>query len=140
LNDRVSASQDCDAWKIREFRTVAGENGSGPRASSRGDDQVMRPARSTDPPHRDKELRMNPGDLLVVGDDWYRFEHTVDERFAPDASARGGGHLHTDQELDVGVGLGIAYWTGGGSGSGSANTGTAAGVTVIQTVSPTSQS
>jgi hypothetical protein len=39
--------------------------------------------------------------------------------------------------LGVGVGLGIAYWTGGGSGSGSANTGTAAGVTVIQTVSPT---
>ena len=37
----------------------------------------------------------------------------------------------------VGVGLGVAYWTGGGSGSGSANTGTAAGVTVIQTVSPT---
>jgi hypothetical protein len=39
--------------------------------------------------------------------------------------------------LGVGVGLGVAYWTGGGSGSGSANTGTAAGVTVIQTVSPT---
>lgn len=37
----------------------------------------------------------------------------------------------------VGVGLGVAYWTGGGSGSGSANTATSAGVTVIQTVSPT---